>query len=89
MNISIIVGGRFHALNLAEQLNNNNHLKQLITTYPKFFIKKKYGIDKEKINSIYLKEIIQRSFINKIYDFNDQLIEHFDKKAQKLIDLKI
>ena len=88
MNISIIVGGRFHALNLAEQLNNNNHLKQLITTYPKFFIKKKYGIDKEKINSIYLKEIIQRSFINKIYDFNDQLIEHFDKKAQKLIDLK-
>ena len=88
MNISIIVGGRFHAFNLAEQLNNNNNLKQLITTYPKYFIKKNYGIDKKKIQSVILKEIIQRSFLNKIYNFNDKLIEHFDNKAQKLIDFK-
>ena len=86
MNISIIVGGRFHAFNLAEQLNNNNNLKQLITTYPKYFIKKNYGIDKKKIQSVILKEIIQRSFLNKIYNFNDKLTEHFDNKAQKLID---
>ena len=88
MNISIIVGGRFHAFNLAEQLNNNNNLKQLITTYPKYFIKKNYGIDKKKIQSVILKEIIQRSFLNKIYNFNDKLIEHFDNKAQKLLDFK-
>ena len=88
MNISIIVGGRFHAFNLAEQLNNNKNLKQLITTYPKYFIKKNYGIDKKKIQSVILKEIIQRSFLNKIYNFNDKLIEHFDNKAQKLIDFK-
>ena len=88
MNISIIVGGRFHAFNLAEQLNNNNNLKQLITTYPKYFIKKNYGIDKKKIRSVILKEIVERSFLGKIYDFNDKLIEHFDKKAQKLIDFE-
>ena len=88
MNISIIVGGRFHAFNLAEQLNNNNNLKQLVTTYPKYFIKKNYGIDKKKIQSVILKEIIQRSFLNKIYNFNDKLIEHFDNKAQKLLDFK-
>ena len=86
MNISIIVGGRFHAFNLAEQLNNNNNLKQLITTYPKYFIKKNYGIDKKKIRSVILKEIVQRSFLNKIHNFNDKLTEHFDNKAQKLID---
>ena len=88
MNISIIVGGRFHAFNLAEQLHNNNNLKQLITTYPKYFIKKNYGIDKKKIHSVILKEIVQRSFLNRIYNFNDKLIEHFDNKAQKLIDFK-
>jgi glycosyltransferase involved in cell wall biosynthesis len=88
MNISIIVGGRFHAFNLAEQLNNNNNLKQLITTYPKYFIKKNYGIDKKKIQSLIFKEIVQRSFLNKIYNFNDKLIEDFDNKAQKLIDFK-
>jgi glycosyltransferase involved in cell wall biosynthesis len=88
MNISIIVGGRFHAFNLAEQLNKNNNLKQLITTYPKYFINKNYGIDKKKIQSILLKEIVQRTFLNKIYDFNDILTEYFDIKAQKLIDFK-
>ena len=40
MNISIIVGGRFHAFNLAEQLNKNGYLSQIITSYPKFYLKK-------------------------------------------------
>jgi hypothetical protein len=66
MNISIIVGGRFHAFNLAEQLNKNNNLKQLITTYPKYFVNKNYGIDKKKIQSLVFKEIVKRSFLNKI-----------------------
>ena len=65
MNISIIVGGRFHAFNLAEQLNKNNNLKQLITSYPKFFVNKNYKISKDKINSILIKEIVQRSFLYK------------------------
>ncbi len=88
MKISIIVGGRFHAFNLAEQLNKKNYLKQLITSYPKYFINKKFDISKDKIKSIYLKEIIQRSFINKIYNFNDHLTEYFDLRAKSLLESK-
>ena len=88
MNISIIVGGRFHAFDLAKQLNKNNYLSQLITSYPKYYIKKKYGIDNSRIKSIFLKEIVQRSFLNKIYNFEDKLIEYFDEKAEKMIDFE-
>ena len=88
MNISIIVGGRFHAFDLAKQLNKNNYLNQLITSYPKYYIKKKYGIDNSRIKSIFLKEIVQRSFLNKIYNFEDKLIEYFDVKAEKMIDFE-
>ena len=55
MNISIIVGGRFHAFNLAEQLYKENHLKQLITSYPKYYVKNNFNIPKDKIESIFLK----------------------------------
>ncbi len=88
MNISIIVGGRFHAFNLAEQLNKKNHLKQLITSYPKYLIDRKYEISMNRIKSIYFKEIIQRSFVNKFYDFNDFLTEYFDRRANSLLDFK-
>ena len=87
MNISIIVGGRFHAFNLAEQLNKKNYLKQLITTYPKFYIKKNFNIKNGNINSLIIKELVQRSFLNKIYNFNDYLIENFDRNAANLLEL--
>ena len=79
MNISIIVGGRFHAFNLAEQLNKQHYLKQLITSYPKFYVNKNFKIKSSKIKSIYLKEVIQRSYLNKIFNLNDFLTEYFDK----------
>ena len=44
MKVSIIVGGRFHAFNLAEQLSLNKNLNQLITSYPKFYLKNKYSL---------------------------------------------
>ena len=88
MNISIIVGGRFHAFDLAEQLNKKNHLKQLITSYPKYYVNKYFNISKNKIKSVYIKELIQRSFLNKIYNFDDILIEYFDKKACALLEFE-
>ena len=84
MNISIIVGGRFHAFNLAEQLSKKNYLKQLITSYPKYYINNRYSIPKNKIESIIFKELVQKSFLNKFFDFNDFLIGYFDKKAKSL-----
>ena len=87
MKISIIVGGRFHAFDLAQQLNNHSCLNQIITSYPKNFINKNYGIDKNKIKSILFKELLQRSFVNKIFNLEDILIKYFAIKASNLIDL--
>ena len=87
MKISIIVGGRFHAFDLAQQLNKHDCLSQIITSYPKNFINKNYGIDKDKINSVLLKELLQRSFISKIFNLEDILIKYFASKARDLIDL--
>ena len=86
MKISIIVGGRFHAFNLAEQLDQNNYLKQLITSYPKFYIKKKFKIDEKLIKSFFLKEILQRNFFNKFFDINNYINEYFDHRAVSCID---
>tara|TARA_Y100001958_G_scaffold133268_1_gene103302 strand:+ start:505 stop:1659 length:1155 start_codon:yes stop_codon:yes gene_type:complete len=88
MKISIIVGGRFHAFNLAEYLDRNNYLKQLITTYPKFYINKKFNINKKLIKSFFLKELLQRSLLNKIFNIDDYLNKYFEHKAQSNIEFK-
>ena len=63
MKISIIVGGRFHAFDLAQYLNENKFLEKLITSYPKFYIKKNYqNIDIKKVDTIILKELLNRLF---------------------------
>ena len=92
MKVSIIVGGKFHAFNLAEQINNKKSLNQIITSYPKFKLKK-YGINKDKIFTIILKEILTKflgklNFINSILDYNYFLCEYFDFQASKKIYYK-
>jgi glycosyltransferase involved in cell wall biosynthesis len=92
MNVSIIVGGKFHAFNLAEQINYKNSLKQIVTSYPKYKLKK-YGIDDGKIHSIIIKEILIKffnniNFINQVFDYNYFLCEYFDFKASKAINYK-
>ena len=74
MKISIIVGGKFHAFNLAEQINRKKYLQQIITSYPKSYLKK-YGVNKNIIDSIVLKEILLKifnkiNFLNHIFDYN-------------------
>ena len=90
MKITILVGGKFHAFNLAEQINKKNFLKLLITSYPKFSLKK-YGIKKDKIYSIYLKEVLIKIFnkfevFKNFFDYNYHLSNYFDNKASKVID---
>lgn len=86
MKISIIVGGRFHAFNLAEQLDQNNYLKQLISSYPKFYIKKRFKINEKLMKSFFLKEILQRSFLNKFFDINNYINEYFDYRAMSSLE---
>ena len=51
MKITIVVGGRWHAFDLASELNKRGHLHKLVTNYPAWFVKK-WGIPPEKIVSL-------------------------------------
>ena len=92
MKIAIIVGGKFHAFNLAQQLELRNCLSQIITSYPSSSLKE-YGIFKPKINSIITKELLMKlfskfSFIENYFNYENFLIEMFAKKAAKIINLE-
>jgi glycosyltransferase involved in cell wall biosynthesis len=87
---TIQVGGRFHAFNLAYQLERRGYLQKLITSYPKFETVK-YGIPRKKIESILIKEILQRgwkklpNFIKKQYNPKYLIVKTFDRLASKRI----
>ena len=51
MKVTIIVGGRWHAFDLAKELYLKGYLYRLITNYPYFAIKK-WGIPKEHVVSL-------------------------------------
>ena len=92
MKIAIIVGGKFHAFNLAQQLELNNCLSQIITSYPSLSLEE-YDVSKNKINSIILKEILLKffnklPFVDKFFDYENFLCKFFAKKASNLINLK-
>jgi glycosyltransferase involved in cell wall biosynthesis len=91
MKVIISVGGRFHGFNLAQQLEKRGALKKLITSYPKFEVKK-YGIPPEKIGSVLIKEILERSwrklpaFLQGIYNPQYLIHEIFDKSAERRLE---
>ena len=51
MKITIVVGGRWHAFDLAKELHNAGHLHRLITNYPSWFVRR-WGIPKQKVVSL-------------------------------------
>jgi glycosyltransferase involved in cell wall biosynthesis len=61
MKVTVSVCGRFHAFNLAQQLQKRNYLHKLISTYPNFAITK-FGIDRQFIHSIWHLEALSRSY---------------------------
>lgn len=89
MQVVISVGGRFHAFYLAQQLLKRGFLKQLITSYPKFEVIK-YGIPKDKIGSVVIKEVIGRlwdkmpSYLKNSYNPQYLIHEIYDKWASYL-----
>ncbi len=91
MKVTIQVGGRFHAFDLAFQLEKRGFLHKLITSYPKFETVK-YGIPRGKIESILVKEILQRGwkkipgFLKSLYDPSPIINDIFDKLARRKID---
>lgn len=64
MKVNISVIGRFHAFDLAKELQNENILNKLITTYPKSIVSK-WQIKKEFVKDEIFLELIRR-YQNKI-----------------------
>tara|TARA_B100000686_G_C16767700_1_gene962942 strand:- start:292 stop:1452 length:1161 start_codon:yes stop_codon:yes gene_type:complete len=59
MKVNISTVGRFHAFNLASELENRGYLNKLITTYPKFKVSE-WSIPNNKIVSKILYELFRR-----------------------------
>ena len=59
MRVTISVNGRFHAFDLAKQLNDRHHLDRIITTYPKSKVME-WGIPRKKIISLLPIELLKR-----------------------------
>lgn len=51
MRITVVVGGRWHAFDLARELHRQGHLHRLITNYPRWFVTR-WGIPAPKVVSL-------------------------------------
>ncbi len=80
MKVVISVVGRFHAFDLAKQLDKHGFLSKLNTTYP-YFAVKKWNINKEKVESNIGLEILNR-YLYKI--IGAQVTKRIVYKAQAL-----
>ncbi len=82
MKINIAVVGRFHAFNLAKELQSKNLLNKLITTYPKTVVSK-WNIKKELIKDEIFLEIIRR-YQNKIPFIKNSYLNTFVIKSHAI-----
>jgi len=84
LNINISVGGKFHAFDLARQINKQGYLNKIFTTYPQQEVKK-YGIKKKSIKTKVELEILSRgwrrmpSIFQSIWNPQYFVCEKFDK----------
>lgn len=83
MKVTISIGGKFQLFDLAKQLLKRGYLQQLITSYPKFEVVK-YGIPRNKVSSVIIKEILERGwrklprFLRNVYNPQYFIHETFD-----------
>jgi glycosyltransferase involved in cell wall biosynthesis len=91
MNVTVSVGGKFHAFHLSKELEKRKCLETLITTYPKFEVIKS-GVSADKIISFPEVEVASRLFgklpfiLQKKYNPQYVLADYFDKRASKKIE---
>lgn len=79
MKINIAVVGRFHAFNLAKELQEKNVLNKLITTYPKTVVSN-WQIKKELVKDEIFLELIRR-FKDKIPFISNTYLNTFIQKS--------
>jgi glycosyltransferase involved in cell wall biosynthesis len=80
--VVISCAGRFHAYDLARQFDKYQVLHQLITTYPRKFIKR-FGITRAKITSLLYWEILNRGWgkFSKALSINKTVGQFFMSEA--------
>lgn len=90
LSATVAVFGRFHAFNLAQQLQKKECLHQLISTYPKFAIQK-FGIAPHLSHSVWALELISRLWdkmpgqLKQKYNAQFLLLEQFDREVARNI----
>jgi glycosyltransferase involved in cell wall biosynthesis len=83
---TISVKGRFHAFDLAAQLEARGCLAQLITSYPKFAVAR-YGIPRRRVSSLVADELLERAWQRlpaRLRDRADPQLffyEHYERRA--------
>jgi glycosyltransferase involved in cell wall biosynthesis len=88
MKVTISLMGRFWAFYLAKELQSYGCLERLITSYP-VFETVKYGIDRERICSLVINEILNRGWLKAPAmlkrRYNAQYLVHelFDRRAAR------
>ena len=79
---------RFHAFDLAGELERRGHLHQLITSYPKFFAAR-WGIPAARVSSVLSNELLQRGYdrlparLAARFDGETALLDHFAARAAR------
>lgn len=90
MRVTVSVGGRFHAFNLALQLAQRGHLSRLITSYP-ISRAAAYGIPHKLIRSVIGKEILKRGWdalprqVRFLWNPDFFINTYFDHRAARLL----
>ncbi|MGA7576863.1 MAG: glycosyltransferase family 4 protein [Desulfobaccales bacterium] len=88
MKVTLSLMGRFWAFYLAKELQSRGCLERLITSYP-VFETVKYGIDRERICSLVINEILNRGWVKAPAmlkrHYNAQYLVHelFDRRAAR------
>ncbi len=92
MRVTISVAGRFHAFDLAKQLQLRGLLERLITSYPQFKASE-WSIPRERVKSLLSHELLNRGW-SKMPEqlkakFNPQyfLLDRFDHLAKRYVPI--
>lgn len=88
MKVLISVKGRFHAFDLAKQLQKNNVLYKLNTTYPKNIVRR-WGIKQKKIKSNILLEVLNRYIKNYLPSGLKNYLNHYINIRQAKSNIKL
>lgn len=90
MEVVVSVGGRFHAFNLAAELERQGYLKRLITSYPRSRAVP-FGIPSGKVASVVIKEVLERGWrklpvaLRNLWDPQFAITEIFDRAASRRV----